>query len=89
MAIQIIKEDGTIKGRFIALFTTILTFILLILGFCGVECVVNGWERIGGRYETIYLGTLGLWMTTAAAKKIGDVFAQVKEKALGTEVTNA
>lgn len=71
-----------IKGRVVALGETVVTFILLILGLLGVGDIREAWkwENMGATYTTIFLGSVGVWMTAKAATTIGDVVAKTKEK---------
>lgn len=71
-----------IKGRVVALGETVVTFILLIAGLVGVGDIREAWkwENMGSAYTTIFLGSIGVWMTAKAATTIGDVMAKTKEK---------
>lgn len=75
-----IIKDGSLRGRFVALCTTAVTWGLFIPAFAGVEAFVSGWERIGDKYLYAYLGTMGLWMAGQTAVKIPEILGKVKEK---------
>ena len=58
--IQLVK-DGAIQGWVVSFAFTLMTMILLLMGFFNAT-VMNGWKVLGGNYSTIYLGSLGIWL---------------------------
>jgi hypothetical protein len=72
-------KETIIKGKTVALLETAITFVLLILAFCGIEAVKDGWERIGGVYATIFLTSLGLFWTKQAVTTVAGVMQKTKE----------
>jgi sulfite exporter TauE/SafE len=77
MKLQLIK-DGRIQGWAVATAFTLVTIILLILGFF-VKCISNGWVSFGDRYETIYIGSLVIWLGYKGAKAVVDKIQEAKE----------
>jgi sulfite exporter TauE/SafE len=60
MKIEFVK-DGAIQGWVVSFAFTVMTMILLLVGFFN-QTVMNGWKALGGNYSTIYLGSMGIWL---------------------------
>lgn len=58
--IKFFDKEGQLNGWIVSLFFTLITIIMLILGFF-IPRVTEGWVKIGGNYATIYIGSLGIW----------------------------
>jgi len=54
-------KDGAIQGWVISFAFTLMTMILLLVGFFN-QTVMNRWKVLGGNYSTIYLGSMGIWL---------------------------
>jgi hypothetical protein len=57
----ILFKDGAIQGWVVSFAFTVLTMIMLVLGFL-VNRVADGWVKFGATYATIYLGSTGTWL---------------------------
>jgi hypothetical protein len=55
-------KDGAIQGWVMSSMFTLMTMCLLCAGFFN-ETVKNGWKEFGGNYATLYLGSLGIWLS--------------------------
>lgn len=67
-----ITKDGTIQGWAVSLTWTLVTLILLILGFF-VDKIAAGWKSIGPTYIPIFLGSQATWLTYRYLKHRVDV----------------
>jgi len=70
MKVKIMSDDGALEGWFIALCTTAIVYILLILGFF-FSSIAEAWKVMGGYVSTIYPLSFGTWLAYKAAKAIG------------------
>ena len=75
----VIIKDGRLQGWVVATAFTLITIILLILGFF-IQCISDGWVKFGARYETIYISSLVIWLGYKGIKAVTGKIQETREK---------
>lgn len=78
MSLELTK-NGAIQGWVVATSFTLMTMLLLFLGFF-VESVKTGWEDFGTTYRSIYIGSLVIWLGYKGVKGAVEVIQNAKTK---------